>query len=210
MSGLTKFQQEVARVFFALDESREFVLSGGAALITHDMISRSTGDLDLFSVGSRQLDEVVAALTREAAARGWSFRVVRQSSTFVRIEVGDIESGGLVVDLGDDSAPLMTLTETTVGPTYQPIELAARKLLALFGRAEARDFCDMYELNELFDLGELCELAGRIDPGFTLAGLAEALGAVDRFADVDFPKGSRSPEIRSFARAWKNEIESSP
>lgn len=53
MSGLAPFQDEVARAFFSLDASRDFVLSGGAALIAHDLISRSTGDLDLFSTTER-------------------------------------------------------------------------------------------------------------------------------------------------------------
>lgn len=35
---------------------------------------------------------------------------------------------------------------TLLGPTLVPLELAGRKLLALFGRAEARDFADVYVL----------------------------------------------------------------
>lgn len=204
MTALTAFQEEVAHAFFSLDASRDFVLSGGAALIAHNLISRSTGDLDLFSTKARQIDDVVVAFIDDAATRGWSVNVVRRSPTFARIEVGDMERDGLVVDLGVESEPALTTVESGAGPSFQPVELAARKLLALFGRAEARDFSDVLELSRLFDIDELCDLAGRIDTGFNRAALAEALGSVDRFADADFQVGAVSPdEIREFAHRWK-------
>ena len=111
MNELTDFQHSVARAFFSLDVSGEFVLSGGAALISHDLISRSTGDLDLFGIVAERIDDVVAAFVAEASARGWPVDVVRQSSTFARIEVGDMEADGIVIDLGVDSAPLLELAD---------------------------------------------------------------------------------------------------
>ena len=35
-----------------------------------------------------------------------------------------------------------------IGPTFAPEELAGRKVVALFDRAEARDFADVFELSE--------------------------------------------------------------
>lgn len=55
----------------------------------------------------------------------------------------------------------------SASPTYQPDELAARKLLALFDRTEARDFVDVQVLSAHFDLDRLLELAADLDPGFT-------------------------------------------
>ena len=94
-----------------------------------------------------------------------------------------------------------------VGPTYQPQELAARKLLALFGRAEVRDVCDMYQLSSLFDLDELCELAGRIDSGFSRLRLIGPLRSIDRFADSDFPDIGVAPAaVRAFADDWRRRL----
>lgn len=115
-----------------------------------------------------------------------------------------MERDGLVVDLGVESEPALNTVESGAGQSFQPIELAARKLLALFGRAEARDFSDVLELSRLFDIDELCDLAGRIDTGFNRAALAEALGSVDRFAASDFPAGAVTPDaIREFAHRWR-------
>jgi hypothetical protein len=46
---LTKFQLEVARLFFSLPASDGFVLAGGAALIAQHLTSRPTQDLDFFT-----------------------------------------------------------------------------------------------------------------------------------------------------------------
>lgn len=207
MSGLTDFQRDVARTFFSLDVARDFVLAGGAALLAHDLIDRVTGDLDLFGSTTRQLDDVVTAFAEAARAHGWHATVIRQSATFARIEIGGPGTEVLVIDLGVDSAPILDTVVSAVGPTYQPEELAARKLVALFGRAEARDIYDVYELAKLFDLDELCDLAVRIDPGFSRAGLIDALGAVGRFDDEDFPLAGATPaQLREFTDEWRHRL----
>ena len=45
MSGLTDFQVQVARIFFALPESAGFLVAGGAALIAQELVERETRDL---------------------------------------------------------------------------------------------------------------------------------------------------------------------
>jgi len=58
-----------------------------------------------------------------------------------------------LVDLAIDSPPSAPPTVTLLGPTLVPMELAGRKMLALFGRAEARDFADAYVLAKRFGKG---------------------------------------------------------
>lgn len=103
-----------------------------------------------------------------------------------------------------DGAP----TITAVGPTYPPEELAARKLLALFDRAEARDFVDVNTLSERFDLGELLALAGDLDEGFTATLLAEMLASHRRFTDDDLADlGGDPPRVRAFADEWARQLQ---
>uniref|UniRef100_UPI0013EFA229 nucleotidyl transferase AbiEii/AbiGii toxin family protein n=1 Tax=Protofrankia symbiont of Coriaria ruscifolia TaxID=1306542 RepID=UPI0013EFA229 len=54
---------------------------------------------------------------------------------------------------------------TELGPTLTARDLAARKTLALFGRAEARDFTDVYWLSRRFGKDQLLRLAGAQDQG---------------------------------------------
>jgi hypothetical protein len=143
--GLTDFQVEVARVFFGLAESEGFLLAGGAALVAQALTDRPTQDLDFFA-GPDSGDVVVARDAFETAVqeRGWSVRRVRDGVTFCRLVVSGSDS--LVVDLALDTPPSRPPTASFIGPTFDLEELAGRKTLALFDRAEARDFTDVYAL----------------------------------------------------------------
>jgi hypothetical protein len=92
-----------------------------------------------------------------------------------------------LVDLAVDSPPQSRSTITVLGPTLAPLELAGRKLLALFGRAEARDFADVYVLAQRFSKPDLIEQARRLDTGFDLGVLAQMIDTINRFDDNEFP-----------------------
>ena len=49
-----------------------------------------------------------------------------------------------------NAPPDLPASVTAAGPTLAPEELAGHKLLALFDRAAARDFSDVYVLARLF------------------------------------------------------------
>ncbi|MGH3951494.1 MAG: nucleotidyl transferase AbiEii/AbiGii toxin family protein, partial [Pseudonocardiaceae bacterium] len=61
----------------------------------------------------------------------------------------------LLVDLALDSPPRLPPVASVAGPTFALEELAARKLVALFDRAEARDFLDVYALAHHFTKAQL-------------------------------------------------------
>ena len=84
--------------------------------------------------------------------------------------------------MGDDGR-----SGAAAGPTFALEELAGRKLLALFDRAEARDFADVYDIAQRYDIGLLLERAAQIDPGFDPTILAAMLGSLSRFDDSDIP-----------------------
>jgi hypothetical protein len=71
--GLTGFQVEVARLFFALPSSAGFLLAGGAALLAQHLTARPTEDLDFFT--SQDLGNVTTTtegFEAAAAERGWT------------------------------------------------------------------------------------------------------------------------------------------
>ena len=96
---------------------------------------------------------------------------------------------------------------TVVGPTFDPEELAGRKLAALFGRAEARDFADVFALAQRFDRSLMLRRAAEVDLGFNLQVLADMMRAIDRFTDDELPVGDTSVDaVRRFFRRWADEI----
>lgn len=174
-SLLTAFQIEVAQLFFGLPASEGFLLAGGGALLAQGLTARPTQDLDFFTrpdAGDvrRARDELITA----AGERDWSVDRIQDSETFCRLLVHGSED--LLVDLALDSAPGRPASASFVGPTFAPDELAGRKVVALFDRAAARDFVDVYALSRTFATAELLELARQVDAGFDLPVFVDMVG----------------------------------
>jgi predicted nucleotidyltransferase component of viral defense system len=85
----------------------------------------------------------------------------------------------IVVDLAVDHR-LAPAESGPLGPVLALDDLAADKLLALFGRAEARDFVDVWALAQVMATERLLELARTKDPGFDAYVLATMIGTLDR------------------------------
>ncbi len=72
-----------------------------------------------------------------------------------------------------------------LGPTLAAPDLAARKTLALFGRAEAQDFTDVYALARHFGKEQLLRWAAARGSGFDLRVFADMVGIIRRLTDED-------------------------
>lgn len=176
--ALTALQERVAALAAALPEATGFALAGGAAMAAHDMLDRSTRDLDYFA-GPDDADAVQRfADAFEQAAKRDGLEVVRsrQAATFVRFEIRDGDDE-CEVDLGIDYRALASVS-TRYGPALDLRELGADKVLAIFGRAEPRDFVDLAEVAQRVPFAELIALAGEKDPGLDLEVLAQFLARV--------------------------------
>lgn len=181
---LTGLQERVLRVVADLPEATGFALAGGAALIVHGVVARSTRDLDLFASHDEAVDRLLPVLETALVAERLTVDVEHSGPGFARLSVGDgIEV--TTVDLGHDFR-LLPPVRTNLGPVVSEEELAADKTLALFSRAEERDFVDVHELASRFGFDRLCELASAKDPGFSRERLSEALGRFDRFERSGF------------------------
>lgn len=202
---LTPFQITVAQLFFALPESDGFLLAGGAGLLAQNLTHRPTLDLDFFTRHDAGVPRARDAFEAACQQRGWSAFRIHDTATFCRLTVMADET--LLVDLALDSPPQLPPVASFLGPTFAPEELAARKVLALFDRAEARDFTDVYQLSKVFNRDDLVERAGRLDLGFTPALLAEAIQSLARFTDNELPlPPSEAPRLRAFYAEWVRKI----
>ena len=205
---LTAFQLEVARLFFALPESAGFLLAGGAALLAQHLTTRPTEDLDFFTAPARgQVPAAREALEAAVRERGWIIEQIHDSATFCRLVIR-ADGEGLLVDLAVNAPPDFPASETAAGPTLAPEELAGHKLLALFDRAAARDFADVYVLARRFGKETLLARAAQIDAGFDPQVLAAMIATLNRFADdeIPVPDGSSAPEVRTFYATWLTEL----
>ncbi len=181
---LSPLQERLVRLFFSLPDTADFALAGGSALVYRAVVDRSTRDLDFFV----PIQGVVRSTSERFEARlvseGFQFRVVRSAPSFVRLVVSQGQDE-VVVDLGYDFR-LHDPERTAIGNVLSLPDLAADKLLALFGRAEARDYLDVYHLAQRFSTDEMLSWAKAKDPGFDEYVLATMLGHIDRHDRREF------------------------
>ena len=205
-TGLTLFQVEVARLFFGLPASEGFLLAGGAALLAQHLTHRPTQDLDFFTHrGAGDVATARDSFEDAIGARGWEVEHIQDGPTFCRMVVHGPED--LLVDLALDSPPGQPPTASFIGPTFAPTELAGRKLLALFDRAEARDFADVFALAERYGKHLLLSTAVALDAGFDDRYLAQQLRTLDRFQDSEIPLDPELvPGLRAYFAAWRKEL----
>jgi hypothetical protein len=202
---LTRFQEEIAGTVAEVVQPEGFALAGGAALILQGIVDRQTRDLDFFAQESASVNQVCPSV--ETALRTKGMDVIRcvDAPGFIRLEVtrGD---EFCEVDLGSD-ARILPAAQTAFGPVLATEELAADKVLALFGRAAARDFVDVYSLSKLFGEERLCELAAQKDRGFDQGHFADALGAFSRLdRDLFEVDHSSYANIRTWAASWRSRL----
>ena len=206
MAELSHSQLDVAAAFFALRESDGFLVVGGAALLALNLIDRPTEDLDFFTDDPTRITNAATALIATAERNAWSVEVVRSTTTFHRMELM-VEGETVRVDIAVDSPPRRETVTASIGPTLDPLELADRKLLAMFDRAAPRDFADVHRLSQRFDRTAILDMAREIDPGLDLAYLAYALDRAATISDRDFPVGADETErLRAWAADWARNI----
>jgi hypothetical protein len=140
-------------------------LAGGGALISQGLVDRLTRDLDYFGAPGFALGDFAPQIIGALVEGGLEVEVKRHAATFYRLAVKSIDDE-TELDLAID-ARLYPLVEGSVGRVLSSIELATDKVLAIFGRAEPRDFVDLATMAVMFDLSELFDLARQKDPGFT-------------------------------------------
>ena len=85
-------------------------------------------------------------------------------------------------------------------------ELAADKVLAVFGRAAARDFVDLDVLVGRLGWPRLLRLAAQKDLGFDHARFLEAVRAFDRLTPDDFNDPQQHQELRDRVSGWEQQL----
>lgn len=126
-----------ARIVVDLAESDGFALAGGAALIIRGDVDRRTRDLDFFGPSAVAVDRLVPVAEQAFLDDGLRVQRVIGHPGFARLLVSD-DDDQTENDLGSD-ARLFPAEERLGIRVLSGEELAVDRLLALFGRAEARD-----------------------------------------------------------------------
>lgn len=199
---LTPLQEQVARIIASLDEAKDFALAGGAALIARGDIQRETRDLDFFGLTADAVDRLVPAVDRALHDAGLTVERIQVNPGFARLIVESADDR-TELDLAAD-ARLFPAERGEPAPMLSGEELAVDKLLALFGRAEARDFVDLMEVERGYGLECLSKLAAEKDRGFSPSVLADMLARFSRLRREEFQlDDARYEQLRRDVARWR-------
>jgi hypothetical protein len=192
----------VAGIIAGLNEAEGFALAGGAALILRGVVRRSTRDLDFFGLTTTAVDMLVPAVEGALRGAGLTVEHVQRSPGFARLLV-ERDSEVTEVDIAADARPFPA-QPGRLAPTLSGEELAVDKVLAIFGRAEARDFEDLMALEPSYGFDRLCELAADKDRGFLPEVLAEMLGHFGRLRRDEFElDDARYQQLARLVEGWR-------
>lgn len=154
-----------------------------------------------------------AAVVAGLRADGLEVTVEREGPTFARLAVADPVGGeASTLELGVDWRAYPPV-QLGIGPVLHPVDAAANKLCALFGRAEVRDYVDVHGVlkDGRYAGDELLRMAADHDPGFNPEMFAEALRAVRRFPASAFEPyklaADQVDQLCTRLTTWAEEIE---
>jgi hypothetical protein len=139
------FHERLARVALSVGSDLGFALAGGYAVQAHGFLTRPSEDVDLFTSSERtDFRDGVTAIKSAYEKNGIEVRVDVCSDHFARLWVTDTHSGQSgKVELATDIRSQAPVT-MSIGPVVHVDDVAGGKMGALFTRAEARDFIDIY------------------------------------------------------------------
>lgn len=197
--GLTRVQRRIARTVLSVAAPDGFHLAGGAALVASHLTDRPTRDIDAFTSDDVDVGAVADRVADALRGEGYEVTIARRSAWFASLAVtaGESRQSRLDVDLGRDAREWPGTT-TSLGPTLSPRELAAGKVLALFGRVQTRDLADVAALVEHFPLEAMLADAKTKDPGFDRRIMAEMIRMVVARPNEDWPVGADIVALRRF------------
>ncbi|MGH3950695.1 MAG: nucleotidyl transferase AbiEii/AbiGii toxin family protein [Pseudonocardiaceae bacterium] len=192
---LDRLQERIARIALALPEARTLALAGGGAMIVHGFVARTTKDIDLFTeVDDQEALDVAAALRVALQQAGIGTRDAEREPQDYRFVAVDPAMGAeCTVEVFPDGGRLRHRIRLDVGPVLHPDDLAADKVLALWGRARPRDYHDVAALLDRYSHDDLLRLAAAKDVGFTAGRFVDALRAIERLTDEDWTEDGLDP-----------------
>ena len=179
MEILTPLHKSFIRKFSESPFQKSFFLTGGTALAAFYLQHRLSEDLDFFTENSGEVRYVLPWAEECAKQLHLKLEVRRQSVSFANCFFESDRGEILRVDFAQD-APFR-LEKTVLQPELHIYvdnltDIACNKLSALFDRAEAKDFVDLYFLDrEFLPFREILEKTRTKHVGLDDYWLAQAL-----------------------------------
>ena len=211
MSDLAE-QRAITEIALAAVADRGFVLAGAGAIREHGLIDRPTEDVDLFTVvvDADVLASSARSVVEALRGAGYAAELSMSAQLFARISVAGARTV-VTVDMGVDwrrDPP----AELEVGPVLSRADAIANKVLAVYGRMEARDYLDLDAIRRsgVMSDAELLESARERDPGFDVDVFAGLLARVETLSPLEVAAygvtGEALADVSKRLASWAREL----
>ena len=140
---LTPFQKTILKGFTGIEESKAFYLTGRTALLVFYLAHRLSEDFDLFTSDEPLISIVARKFTSKLETLDIQAREIRNFASFWEAVASEGDESFKIQLAYDSPFVLEQAIEKDNLRIHSFADLAAGKLLALFGRAEERDFIDV-------------------------------------------------------------------
>jgi predicted nucleotidyltransferase component of viral defense system len=182
MKILTKLQLNFLKAFFKAHLKTDFFLTGGTALAEFYLQHRLSEDIDLFTTNQevnftqvnveiiKIINFLQAKIKHQVLTPSFIQYILQKNDSFLKIDVvkDTLPHFGKIKKIGEIQVD--SLENISVG-----------KLLALFGRADAKDFIDLYfilKVEKKFTFEKIFNLAKKKDKGLEEFYLADMMTKV--------------------------------
>jgi hypothetical protein len=183
---LTPFQLKFLEGFFSSPLAQSFFLTGGTALAAYHLGHRLSIDIDLFTLKQEDFERMPNELRAIAAQAGWTLRETVNGLTFKQYIVSVANEPPLKVDLVRDAGQVFGEQLVVNGVRVDALDnIAVNKVTAIFGRAAAKDFVDLYFILQAgYTMEQLLPLAKEKDLGLTEFYLGNMMAQVQRITEL--------------------------
>ena len=188
MDVLTEAQKRFLKALGQTRLGKEFYLTGGTALSAFYLHHRYSEDLDFFTDDPTAVPRAAPILTDLGNSLKGTVGFRRNLESF--LECFFRFPGGELIEMDFALDSPYKLEERQVQAEYQITldsfnDIAANKLAALFGRAETKDFVDVYTIClTKMPFAELLEKARRKHLGIDDYWLAQAMAQAERIESL--------------------------
>lgn len=215
LETLDSIQKTILASITKIPELESFYLTGGTALSAFYLFHRKSRDLDIFTSEEELILPFSFKIEKALKEEGFEMERTRGLHSFIELYVRSLGESTVLHIALDSPFRLEPLKDAEEFPGLKIDSLpdiAANKLLALFGRANLRDFIDVFFLvKEKFRKSELIEKAMKKDPGFDLYWLGTALERINEYAGDSSEmhlliKSCSFHDLKEFFNEWRREI----
>ncbi|MFH1768341.1 MAG: nucleotidyl transferase AbiEii/AbiGii toxin family protein [Candidatus Omnitrophota bacterium] len=216
MEIISPLQKEILRLFTDISDNQYFYLTGGTALSYFYLRHRRSDDLDFFTPTEELISPFSFRMEGTLKKKGILIKRQRGLHSFVELLAEQNNKKTIVHLACDCPCRLETINEFPEFPGLKVdslMDIAANKLLALFGRAALRDFVDVYFLikRKVITADDLIKKAKSKDAGLDLYWLGVAFERINTFdkSSTDMLLLTEPLDFKSlldFYDDWRKEI----